>query len=765
MLDIVPSGCEPSTQQLLQSELWKRVDSELRLFLDPLRQAFNESCTVIVVRPWRATRYLSLLPFHLHLAWPDEITELPLTATLSFVPFFDTHLSLAHTALYRVGDANLARRQARISRRSEGRERQYDMRHPDWEAALDRHRTPLENLVLSGASYIAVDRVAPSGNIQRGRRPCLGRYTSRTAPRPRLVTPTARGVSSDSVIHLADSDLLIVDLQRLRARHSLESVRRTLRARGTGRPTLLVASSPSDLIALDMDDILERAQLVALETSPSLQEVKVTMIGRDRLQAERSFEFAVEELRGTSTSIGGVLDLAKSAWWALRQSVGDDPGTEPEYRQFLAGIDRLRSKALDEANCLVAGEQLLAQAAADAELGAERRARVVDAVLGARGGAGILVIARNAAAAGRLRQESAEQLKLPVDALAELGVRVQTHHAEPPRFSPTVAILAGYFGLASLDAVLASSVQNAHLVFDPVEVRAAWYGARRMEEILTRLGDERGVAALRTLIQGLAPHIAPHADTLGLSLSLGAIGTSNESRPGNPRHLLPPDQVAVYLTDGTRLDLGLGSRLEVLSPLGGRLRSVPVAQVQPGDQLVLVEEDERALFSQRLMSALDAGPLRDAAQKRITWLAIVGSIYRQSRPNLQEVRRHMAAAGEEVDYATVRSWVRFSDLSDAAVPSRYSYFSAFADALGVVLPPTQLRDIFEGIRRWRVLHRLAGRDLARAIRAAYSGRLDAVTLAKIERDWGFDARTLIQGARVATVDEVVLPGGDDNGSN
>ena len=47
-----------------------------------------------------------------------------------------------------------------------------------------------------------------------------------------------------------------------------------------------------------------------------------------------------------------------------------------------------------------------------------------------------------------------------------------------------------------------------------------------------------------------------------------------------------------------------------------------------------------------------------------------------------------------------------------------------------------LEDWFRDIRRLRVAHRNVGRDLAKAIKGAYLGQLDAPTLAKIDRDWG-----------------------------
>ena len=125
----------------------------------------------------------------------------------------------------------------------------------------------------------------------------------------------------------------------------------------------------------------------------------------------------------------------------------------------------------------------------------------------------------------------------------------------------------------------------------------------------------------------------------------------------------------------------------------------------------------------------------------------------------------MISAGEDVSSATVRSWVTYRDMSDARTPSRWRRFKAFADAFGITLPTTTIEKYYKDIKQWRVLHRKAGRDLARAIRAAYANRLGAPTLARIEREWGFTARQLIAAARMMTVDDVVSLKGNFDASD
>jgi hypothetical protein len=74
----------------------------------------------------------------------------------------------------------------------------------------------------------------------------------------------------------------------------------------------------------------------------------------------------------------------------------------------------------------------------------------------------------------------------------------------------------------------------------------------------------------------------------------------------------------------------------------------------------------------------------------------------------------------------------------------------------VAIPRQTLKDWFVKINRLRIDHRRIGRELAKAIRGAYFGRLDPVTVARMEREWGVQAKALLDAVRVAVVDDVVL---------
>lgn len=749
----------PSTDSSNRAEqnLLALVDSELHPLIEPTRMAIDTSQPVVALQLWRRTRYASLLPFHLHLRWPDIIERLPLTARITIVPFFDSDLRVANIPLYRVCDANLARRSARWERNENHRAAPGDFVHPDWEQAYDNHRSTLAHLTLPGASFLAIDHITPNGTITKGHRPKLGKFAVRDAPRPYILVPSRSGVATGSALEFAEQDLLIVNVQRLRGRRAVETVRRVLQARGNHSPTLILAASPTDVILTSILDIVPDAPTFPIGTSPEIERVAVTAVGKDRPQVERSFEFAIGGLSGSSTAIDRLVDLAKSAWWETRQGMDIPSEPEPAMRRFLSALGSLESAAPEEAKLLTACKDVIRRASQDGKVQAERRQAVIDAVINEKGTQGPLVVLRNGAAAATARTEISRALGMEVESLEELGVQARTYLAPQPSGSPDAAVVAGYFGLATLDSALASGARTIHFILDPVEARTAWYGARQMVQYLTRTGVTKAIGTLEQISKAVALNASGFAEGTEIDISLSL--SDGQESVELPRIDYPPaaDEIAVYLTDGTRLDVSPRARFDVLGRVGEHLRSAAAVDLQPDDEIVLVQEDSRALFSEQLMTVVDQGPLKKLAEKRSLWLTMVQSIGTQNRPNIRELGRQMSARGQPTDYAVIRSWVKLSSQSDAVVPARWARFLALAESLGVTLPEESLLELFRAIRKLRTLHRKAGRDLARVIRGAYANKLDAITLARVERDWGLSVRQLLMGARVGVVDEVILP--------
>ncbi len=745
------------------SEFLRQVDEDLSPLLEPLRMATQTSRPTVALRLWDTWPAISLLPFHLHLRWPDAIESLSLFADISMVPFTASDVETAESYhLYEAGEAHQRRARARWARYTERRGVKDDYFFADWEDCIKR-RPELRSLTLSPMSFVAIDRVSATGIIRHGARPRLGRYCGRGEPRPRLLVPGLRGIAPDAVEVLAEADLLIVNLQGLRGRRTVQGIRSVMEARGEYRPTLLIASSPRDLLLLDLEDVQQFPHFVTGDV-PVPRELKVSLVGADRALIESLYEFASEDLQVRSAEGTRTLVLAKAAWWAARQSLGTTLEDLPEFDRFFSALDALKASSPHEAQLFGGIEDVLNRYATDEELATERRRAVLDAVLEAEGVGGVLVLARNAASTRLLRREIADDLGVSLRELEGLDVSVRTPFGLLPEDTPSAVVLTGYFGRASLDAVLASRAPRIHFVMDPVEVRAAEYGLRESSKYLEAVGEGLASRALHPILEELREHTPPDGTTIAVDLEVQTWISTGDSPLGDLQSA-PPGEALVQFTDGSSLAVRVNARLDVLPQGQRRFKSQPIPEILPGDRVVVLDEEDRRSFSARLMEVLDAGTLRREAQERQLWGTIVQAVVSQRRPNMKEIQRRLNLIGEQVSYDTVRAWCRSSEETRLASPRRISAFLAFAELLGVSLPELRLMEMFQAIRRWRIMHMQAGRRLARVIRAAYMNRLDAVTLARIEREWGFEVRQLLEAAHVGVVDEIHLPEGWQDAAN
>ena len=564
---------------------------------------------------------------------------------------------------------------------------------------------------------------------------------------------------------LAEGNLLIANVQGLRGMRSRAAVQAALSARGKALPTLIVAASPSDLFAIDADVGQDGQQICTVQPPPAPPAIAVTLVANDRPAVEERFAFATAGLEGISAVGDRVLRLARSAWWAARQSVGLEQ--DGDVDRFLRSLERLNQESPLDAGAFTDCVQLIRTASGDSELRSERSKAVTAAVLHAPGPGAIHVLVRSGLAVTAVSESIAAELGIPVQELSNIGVTAGTTRASPVSSIPGALVVAGYCGPATLDAILVSEARHVHFVIDPIEARVAWFTARRMAEYLESKGLAPYALPLRALMSGLETHVPAFSDKIEVPVALGA--TDSQFNPVEPEvgkgTVVGSAEVTVYFTDGSWLEATRLARFEVLGQAGGHTRIVLSQSLQPGDRVVLLEGNSQELFSDRRIAALDAGPLAPLAQSRRDWLTIVQALYSANKPNLRDVTRALAAAGEKVDYATVRSWVTYSNPSEASTPNRWARFAAFASAFGISLPEPDLHKYFSEIKRWRTLHRKAGRDLARAIRAAYAHRLSAVTLARIEREWGLTARQLLTAARLTTVDSVYVDEGGNSAAD
>jgi len=176
--------------------------------------------------------------------------------------------------------------------------------------------------------------------------------------------------------------------------------------------------------------------------------------------------------------------------------------------------------------------------------------------------------------------------------------------------------------------------------------------------------------------------------------------------------------------------------------------------------VVLLNDDERAGFSERLLQAMDEGRLRNDKQTRSTWVLTLRAIRSGVKVSVPEIKRRMENEGVAVDASTIRTWLPSASSDECGVPEGEDAFLAFAKAVDISMPRDILSNWFTSINRLRINHRKIGRELVRAIRGAYLGRLDPVSVARMDKEWGVEAKTLLEAARVATIDDVIPLGGE-----
>lgn len=378
------------------------VDEQLTALFSAASVALRERRRVVALGLWQPARVVSLLPFHAYLGrapFSDLLAVHPKFGILSFRSEDDR---LLDAPLYDTTAALEFRRQDRIRRA--GLKSRDSLTPADWEQGLNRRPGHFKNLPLPGSSFLKV--IHPATGRSR-RRPVLGRI-SRSGPEPVCFFHNRGELTTDAAVVMAAVDFLIVDIQGLRAPSRVSSVSRLLTCRGSARPTLVVAAGPSDLVPLWEAHNFEASEFLTIGEPVTSPQAEVRLVGRDRLQAEREFEFAFGGLSSDDVADRKLLSLAKSAWWAARQQLSDD-GAAQELRRFEQAVDTLTTVDPTKASSLTLGKQLLQREANNAATGSERRQTIVDVSLSARGGSGLLVLTRNWQAAGALRSDLAAE--------------------------------------------------------------------------------------------------------------------------------------------------------------------------------------------------------------------------------------------------------------------------------------------------------------------------------------------------------------------
>lgn len=741
--------------------LLHQIDFELNELIPYIKEAIETSSVVVVLQMWNRTNSLSLLPFHLHLRWANLIENLPLVTTFGYIPILQPDWVFTQTPLYKVSEVLESRKKARIERVKSVNTHKNDLNIPDWEQGCFNHLDTITEHTLAGNSFLCIDSVN-SGNIRkRGGRPVLGRLASRNGFRPHILISGKGGISEVSAQSFKEVDLLIVNVQGVRGKSLLRSISNALRVRGDNRPTLIVATSPSDLIMLELKQLISNYSLFTMGDVPVINKVSVTPVGLDRPYAERDFTFAIEELRGKGKVDDYLLDLAKNAWWATRQSVASD-GVEPELQYFVNAFERVSEQTPESAKLLRPGLDLILNTSQDKLLSEGRHDAVISSVLNTPGSFGTAIIARGNGIV-KLKNNLSAQLEIKPYELSELGIRVHSQLHRNFRNRNDLVVSAGYYGHLTIDAIFASRATQVELILDPLEARAAWQWVKKLIQFFKEIQFEPPITSLEKLAFGIEQGIPANLRSFVTDIDLYECfldAPLNLSRNNSTEPNFRPtseNNLIVSFIDGTFIEVGKNSRFDVLTNVGQKLKTIPAHKLEFGDEVILLEENSRALFSDKLFETLDNGLLKESAADRSLWLTIIKSIKATRKPNLRNVTQRMSELGQPVEYNTVRLWMNHTDESTAPIPRQKNRFLAFAKALDITLPEAMLLQKFNNIKRWRVGHRRAGRNLSKIIRAAYTNRLDAASKERLKREWGLDVLQLVQSAYTATVDEIILP--------
>ena len=430
------------------------VDQQLSQLFDAASVALRERRRIIVLGLWQPARIVSLLPFHAYLGRAPFHDLLPVHPRFGILSFRSEDERLLDAPLYNTTAALEFRREDRIRRAAL---RRGDSLTPaDWEQGLNRRPGRFKNLPLPGSSFVKV--VHPATGRSR-RRPVLGRI-ARYGPESVCLFHNRGELTADAANALAAVDFLIMDIQGLRAPSRVSSVSRLLTCRGVARPTLVVAAGPSDLVPLWEAHNFPANEFTTVGEPVTSPQAHVRLVGDDRLQAEREFEFAFGGLLADDPTDRKLLSLAKSAWWAARQQLSAD-GAAHELRRFEQAVDTLAMIDPTKAGTLTLGKQLLQREANNTASGLERRQAIVDVSLSARGGSGLLVLTRNWQAADALRVDLAVEGWTQAD-LQALGVLIR-----PPSWNfqgpVDAAVAAGFFGPHTTDCALSSRAQHSVL--------------------------------------------------------------------------------------------------------------------------------------------------------------------------------------------------------------------------------------------------------------------------------------------------------------
>jgi len=471
------------------------------------------------------------------------------------------------------------------------------------------------------------------------------------------------------------------------------------------------------------------------------------------VQREEQFRFALPSSSLTDAE-AEVSRVAQAFWRAQWRRLSPEDG-EPRrvgmtFVEALSGLRRQNSSSADRFSMVA---RLLAPGDPDvAATSAERFSQLTEAVRRLQGNGRLLVIVGNT----RDSAFVSEQL-----AGAARGIETVAVARDLPRMSVRAdcCIVCGYYGSCTLDGILRARPSSITWIVDPVEAGAAGSQLHFQAAVLSRLGldtcaDIVGsfAAALTTASGGQRRYGQAEATTSHLPEIALATATDDWNQSTNIEQVDRNPDLILVLSDGTELSVSDGRRFDVVRPGAPFARTLPSSELEEGDRVLLVRGTYQRTLSELLLEDMDRAELHDEARLRDTWIQMVSAAVSHSRLSNAAIAARLKTAGVPVSYQRIRSWLGLGAAD--TTPRDWLTFAAFAASIGITLPESDLRQFFMAIKRWRVGHRIRGRQVVRLLRLAWFGGLSASTLGQIEERWSLGVRDLIEGSRVEEVEEI-----------
>lgn len=689
----------------------------------------------VVLSLWHRLTDPLATPFQIYLECPEAYGHLGLHPRPLIAPLTRTDEDVLRLALF---DAKRAREIRRPIRLALAGTRNPSQKRTDWEDAIVERPTRIPNK-SPALSFQCLEVVGKNGIARRLSRPVIGRYASRKMLRDSVLA-VARG-PLNSAMHktIAPADCSFLSVQGIRGRTTLGLVRSLIEA-VSDRAGVLVAATPSELFELAEGGWPTFRKVHVIGAMPVSTEVHVVLLAPQRQQLDRLFAAATEGLESYSPTTARLLELGKSAWWAAVRSVSTDERLEPAVSGFLAATERAAQTQPDDAERFRALVEVVLSVMHDETRAAERRNAAIAA---AEAGAETILVPTKAT-------QHALELE---PALQNLGLRFLTA-TEAWRTTPVrhLAVL-GVTGSPSLDAMLALRPEHLTIIVDPVEARVAVALLSKWAAYLRGAGAPQSILDL--IVNALQPVAAPTGtESPVISLDFGSF-TTGGGGVGIQGALAPEgDLVRVRFVDGTDIVCSRTSRFDVVADGSNRLESRPAGDLEAGDEILMVASHDARVFSEHLIDALDAGKLADAAAQRKALLRLIRRAAEEHSLGGRAIARSLfKSKAIRVSPEAVGAWLRGA-VGDATVANTRRNLEAVLEVLRVELPADTLDTYWSAVRAVRAGHRLAGRQVVHAIRAAAAGRLGAQTMFRIERDYGWNIRQLIQAAQALVVDEV-----------